>query len=345
MKNLAALQPKPALAASNRLKPGAAIAPRLDYRGSDVTIRTFSRGSALLLSCLFCAARPVLAADTPYRSESFDATGLHAIQTQTSGGSIEVTGSDSGKATVDMYVTTSHGGTDPQEIEKRLSAYHISIVRDGDTLRAVSESHLDNWKSQLNISFRIHAPHAVDCTMQTSGGHLALSDVAGTQDLDTSGGGVRLEDVKGTTKASTSGGEIDIVHYNGKLKARTSGGHISTEQSEGDFDLETSGGTIVLDQVSGAITASTSGGSIRADVSRLTGALKLSTSGGDVRASVPRGHGFDLDLEGSSVKVDLANFSGPAAKDEVRGKVNGGGLPLQLTTSGGSVYLSFKDQK
>jgi len=310
-----------------------------------VKISAFGRCCAIVLPSLLGAAGPVLASDTPYRSESFDAAGLHSLYTKTSGGSIEVVGDASGKATVDMFVTTNHGGTDTKEIEKRLPAYHITIVREGDSLRAVSETHQDTyWGSQLNISFRVHVPRDINCTLKTSGGDVALSDVTGTQNLDTSGGGVRIDKVKGPTTASTSGGDIDISGYDGKISAHTSGGNVSAEQSAGDFDLETSGGSIELDQLSGAIAASTSGGSVRADIPQLTGALSLSTDGGDVRASIPLVHGLDLDLKGNRVNVNLVNFSGSATKEEVRGTINGGGLPVRLKTSGGNVYLSFKNQ-
>lgn len=71
------------------------------------------------------------------------------------------------------------------------------------------------------------------------------------------------------------------------------------------------------------------------------GMLDVRTSGGHVTVSVPGGVGYDLELRGSRVRSDLANFSGQLERDEVEGTVNGGGARLFARTSGGTVRLNF----
>jgi hypothetical protein len=38
----------------------------------------------------------------------------------------------------------------------------------------------------------------------------------------------------------------------------------------------------------------------------------------------------------------LNNFSGSVDKNKIDGKLNGGGIPVNIDASGGRIYLSFK---
>ncbi len=106
--------------------------------------------------------------------------------------------------------------------------------------------------------------------------------------------------------------------------------------------MGTSGGSIHLNEVSGDIQAHTSGGSINADVLKLGKYLTLSTSGGSVHATVPGGQGLDLDLSGNRVNTVVTNFSGTAKDNRVKGSMNGGGIPVKMSTSGGSTELKYR---
>ncbi|MCK5280334.1 MAG: DUF4097 family beta strand repeat protein, partial [Cyclobacteriaceae bacterium] len=126
------------------------------------------------------------------------------------------------------------------------------------------------------------------------------------------------------------------------LDGKTSGGSIKLEDIKGDIDVTTSGGGIKISDVQGEVYASTSGGSINADITKLENQLVLKTSGGSVRATIPSGLGLDLDLRGNRVNTSLSNFSGESKSDRVKGTVNGGGILVQLSTSGGSVNLNYQ---
>jgi DUF4097 and DUF4098 domain-containing protein YvlB len=106
--------------------------------------------------------------------------------------------------------------------------------------------------------------------------------------------------------------------------------------------LNTSGGSIDIDNVKGSVEASTSGGGIRADVTTLDKYLRLRTSGGSITAVVPTGLGLDLDLRGDRVNSKLVNFNGEAEKNRIKGSMNGGGIPVVLSTSGGSINLEYR---
>ena len=57
---------------------------------------------------------------------------------------------------------------------------------------------------------------------------------------------------------------------------------------------------------------------------------------------MPAGKGADLDLRANKVSIpNLTNFSGNASDDEIKGKINGGGVPVIVNASSGKINFSF----
>lgn len=76
---------------------------------------------------------------------------------------------------------------------------------------------------------------------------------------------------------------------------------------------------------------------------QLTEKLELKTTGGNIYATIPAKLGLDLDLSADHINVPLTNFTGTTKKDRVKGQMNGGGIPILLSTSGGSLTLNYKE--
>jgi hypothetical protein len=55
---------------------------------------------------------------------------------------------------------------------------------------------------------------------------------------------------------------------------------------------------------------------------------------------MPMDKGMDLDLKGNRVQVAMNNFNGVVEDDRVQGKLNGGGIPVSIHTSGGRVKIN-----
>ncbi|HBH24431.1 MAG TPA: hypothetical protein DDY13_13535 [Cytophagales bacterium] len=280
-------------------------------------------------------------AGDPYRTEVFNADNIKNVDVGTSGGSITVYGGELKNAKVEMYVKTNWGSKNRGSIKSKLDNYDIKIAMEGNTLIARAKKTGGGWNNGLNISFKVFVPSNVSSTLHTSGGSITMAGLKGRQELKTSGGSIKIKEVDGTTDAVTSGGSINIERYIGSIDARTSGGSISVNDGKGDFKLNTSGGSIRLDRLAGSIDATTSGGGISADLTEAEGAITLKTSGGGIRVNMPANLGLDLDLRGNNVDVQLSNFSGEAKRDRVKGRMNGGGIPVTLATSGGGVHLDF----
>lgn len=298
----------------------------------------------LFLSVTFFSADviAVKASDDPFLTKSFNLSSGELF-VSTSGGSIRVEGSNSSKVTVEMFVKSSrHSDKKIREILEE--DYEIRIEKSGSRIEAVAKREGSSWSwNGISISFVVYTPKDFACELKTSGGSLKISGVSGrSHELKTSGGSITAEDMSGNLEARTSGGSININDYVGELDVKTSGGSIKLEDIKGDIEAITSGGGIRLNDVQGEVYASTSGGGINADITRLESQLILKTSGGSVRATIPSGLGLDLDLRGNRVNTSLHNFSGESKSNRVKGTVNGGGILVELSTSGGSVSLDYQ---
>lgn len=284
--------------------------------------------------------------DEPYRTESFELEGPGKLKVKTAGGHITVKGSATNTVKVEMYVQKNGRNLLPEDTD--LENWEINISQSGNSVQAVAKNKDGgSWKlfgqdNRASISFVVYTPREMNSNLRTSGGHIETEGLSGNQQISTSGGHLNLANLEGTIEARTSGGHIRISDISGDLDARTSGGHINVDNSEGKIRVKTSGGHIDLADVSGSIEASTSGGSIKADLKSIDNFVDLRTSGGNVNIRIPQNIGLDLNLRGSYVSTNLKNFSGEVDRDEVQGKLNGGGAKISARTSGGTVSLSFQ---
>ena len=283
----------------------------------------------------------------PYLTKEFSISGPGELEVETSGGSIDVTAHQGNNVKVEMYVRKSGRSVDPndKEIMEALEDFDIEIAKESNRIIASAKRESGNWfggNNNISISFKVYVPERMSCDLNTSGGSINLKGVTGQQEVRTSGGSLNLSNIKGNMDANTSGGSINIKNYAGTLDANTSGGSINLEDAAGELSLGTSGGSINLENIKGSLVASTSGGGIKVNLSALEKRLKLSTSGGSITAVVPQGLGLDLDLKGNRVNTKLSNFDGSVEKDRIVGSINGGGIPVVMSTSGGHVNLEYR---
>lgn len=281
-------------------------------------------------------------------TKEFTMDGPGNLKVQTSGGSIQVASHGSNMVRVEMHVRVGNKRNPSEDaLREALEDYEIDISKSSNTVSAIAKknSSMTGWFDNSNntsVSFTVYVPQSISCNLNTSGGSISLEGVSGVQDVKTSGGSLTLKKIEGEMNARTSGGSIRIEEYYGVLNAHTSGGSIKLNEAKGLLSVNTSGGSISLDRVSGSVEAKTSGGGISANLLALDKHLTLKTSGGSITATIPSGLGLDLNLKGNRVNTKLMNFNGEAEKDRIIGSMNGGGIPVVMSTSGGSVNLQYQ---
>ncbi len=267
------------------------------------------------------------------------------------------------------------------EIKSRIANDYnldISVNNAKLTVSAKPKHNISDWKHGLTFSFKIYVPFNVSTKLQTSGGNIVLTGLSGDQDFTTSGGNLELNAIGGKVKGRTSGGNIFLKDCKDELNLATSGGNIQAENSSGHIHLSTSGGSIDLSGLKGNIEASTSGGNIQANdidgeltaqtsggnvsLQKLSGSIKASTSGGNISVSVikagnyisinnssggvtlnlPKSAGMDLKFNAMRISTEnLENFSGSNSKNEIKGSINGGGIPVTVDAGSGHIHVVF----
>lgn len=260
--------------------------------------------------------------------------------------------------------------------------YDLNVGLEGSKLVAIAKPKKSfNWNNRhgVSISFRVFSPVEVSSHIRTSGGNLELKDLSGNEDFSTSGGNMDVTHLAGTIRGRTSGGNVTVTDSHNDIDLATSGGNMSATRCEGKVHLETSGGNVGLHSVKGTIRATTSGGQVdggqiegelqahtsggNIDLADVSGSLEASTSGGnihvtflsvekyvdlsnssgDITVQLPGNKGMDLRFDGERVHVSsMNNFRGDQDEHHIRGTVNGGGIPVKVDGSGGSVHVNFR---
>ncbi|MBL7074586.1 DUF4097 family beta strand repeat protein [candidate division KSB1 bacterium] len=213
-------------------------------------------------------------------------------------------------------------------------------------------------------------------TARTSGGDVELIHLKGDAELKTSGGDIYLGDIEGeSVTAHTSGGDIEVQGVKSNLKVTTFAGDVDIENTEGEVIATTSGGDVEIIDVVGGVKTSTSGGDIKCN--RISGFVEAKTSGGDIVVKKLlntniQDHHLDLETSGGNIELYLPpNIKADVeAKITIRpyaireyhitsdfpleiekikeggylhitgkGKINGGGHPVNLKTTRGNIYI------
>jgi hypothetical protein len=317
----------------------------------------------------------------PYLTKSLSKEAIKDVYARTSGGGITVSGVPDSEARIEVYIKGNNGSDlSKDEIKRRLEEdYDLEVSASGGKLTAIAKTKTFNlnWKRSLNISMKVYVPKNVSTDLNTSGGGITLTNLAGNQNFSTSGGGLNLDKLSGRINGKTSGGGIKITDSKDDIDLSTSGGSIDAENCGGNIELSTSGGSISLDNLKGTVYAKTSGGTIRGNgingsleahtsggsvnLKDLSGSVDASTSGGsmdieidqidkfvtasnsggNIHLTLPGNKGLDLRLHGERIRVEsLSNFSGDQDDHNLNGKINGGGAEVNVKTSG-SITLAF----
>jgi hypothetical protein len=202
------------------------------------------------------------------------------------------------------------------------------------------------WVPGLFLPARVEVvawvPRRYSVEVGTRGGRIQVRNIGGRIGLDTSGGQIRVSNVDGPALIRTSGGHIEIEDVRSDVRARTSGGHVRMRRVRGSVEARTGGGRIEIEDVSGEVDAKTSGGRIAVSfVEEPWGHAE--TSGGSIDIGFRRGAGADLDARTSGGRIEIDRSiqleGGRRDRRRISARLNGGGAPLVLRTSGGSITL------
>lgn len=187
----------------------------------------------------------------------------------------------------------------------------------------------------------LQVPRTLEAVViESKGGDLAVTDVAGRVEAQSGGGNVHMGVIGGNVNVETGGGNVDVHRAGGVLKVSTGGGNIDLGEVGSSAEIETGGGNVRLMAAGGSVSIKTGGGNIHAK--KCNGQMRASTGGGTIEIGDVQG-GVEVDTGGGSIRV--ASSNGPVRAetgagmldlgrivDGIHAQTGGGGITAQLVS-------------
>jgi len=283
--------------------------------------RSFISMVPLMLMAVAFAKPSTALADEWHRT--YNVSGKTTVHIETNDGAVRVSTWE-GKQ-IEARVETTGWRIDDAEVR-------IIERQVGDRLELearVPNSHW-NWNSSFrNRSLRIELriPVESDLSIRTGDGSVETDNNVGSVDVHTGDGHIKVNRARGAIRLSTGDGHIEAIGLDGRLEATSGDGHI---QIEGRLD---------------ALSLNTNDGTIDARVSRgsrMSTNWRIRTGDGDVTLRLPDDFQADLEMHTGDgrIRTDFPiTASGRLSRSDIRGKLNGGGLPLTARTGDGSIQI------
>jgi hypothetical protein len=316
--------------------------------------------AGIIVATLACL-QPVLAAASSEGSfqRTLQVSGPVNLELTTGSGSVTVRtgGSSQVEITGRIKVTNWFGG-DADERVKRIEA-NPPIQQSGNDIRIgrVDDSELLH---NISISYELVVPaetqlhsHSGSGSQSVEGlrkqvevesgsGSLKISDIGDTVRAETGSGGIEIDRVKGDVRTKAGSGSIRATDIAGGFEGHTGSGHVTLEQTAaGSVRADTGSGGLELRGVQGSLEAEAGSGTITAE-GNPTGSWTVHSGSGSIHLKLAADAGFDLDAHTSSGSISVSQpvtVQGSLGRKELRGKVHGGGVPVEVETGSGNIEI------
>ncbi len=259
-----------------------------------------SKISLILLLCISCLG---VSASAEEWTKSYQVSNTPSLHVDTNDAAIEVTHGVSN--TIYAKVITdgiSIGG----------SGVRITERQDADKVDL--QVHIPNdWGFHIGmhrgVRVEIQVPPQSALDLHSGDGHISVNGISGQARLD------------------TGDGHIDVQNFSGALHGHTGDGHMTIDGVFTDLDLRSGDGHVDLTVRPG---------------SKLNSGWLIHTSDGRVEAKLPQDLACELYAHTGDghIQLDLpVTVSGSIEHSRVRGKLNGGGPLLEISTGDGSIRI------
>jgi DUF4097 and DUF4098 domain-containing protein YvlB len=278
------------------------------------------------------------------------ATGSGTIQVRAgTGNQVEITGHIKATAWFDSGA---------QEKVKKLEQ-NPPIQQSGNDIRI---GHIEDpeLRRNISISYEVTVPIQTALRANSGSGEMTIEGIHGPAEVESGSGGLKISNIGDRVRAQTGSGSIELEHIKGSVRAQTGSGSIRAADIAGGFEGDTGSGRITLEQsapgsvraetgsggmdlhgLNGSLEAKAGSGNIRAD-GHPTGAWSVHTGSGSVELKLPSDAAFDLEAHTSSGSISVdhpVTVQGSLGHKEIRGKVRGGGTPVEVATGSGNIEI------
>jgi DUF4097 and DUF4098 domain-containing protein YvlB len=323
--------------------------------------RNYSSILAAIVVVSLACLQPISAAAASEGSfqRTLQVTGPVNFDLTTGSGSVNVrTGSSSQVEITGHIKATNWLGGDAEARVKQIEA-NPPIEQSGNDIRIgyVTDSELLH---NISISYEVVVPAETrlhshtgsgsqtvegirrELEIESGSGTLKISDIGDTVRAQTGSGGIEIDRVKGNVRTKAGSGSIRATDIAGGFEGHTGSGHITLEQTaSGSVRADTGSGGMELRGVHGSLEAEAGSGTITVE-GIPTGSWTVHSGSGNIQLKLASDAGFDLDAHTSSGSISVSQpvtVQGSMGRKELRGKVRGGGVPVEVEAGSGNIEI------
>ena len=245
----------------------------------------------------------VLPARAEEWSKTYNISGRADLRVETSDANIRVTTWDQSTIEAKVITTRYKIGEGGIRVEERQTGDSVEIE-----VRYPHHDWVIGWRS-ARVDIIIQMPREGRVNLRTGDGKIDVAELKGDMDLHTGDGSINLDGVDGKLHATTGDGHIQANGRFDELALKTGDGHVDVRAKNG---------------------------------SSLAAGWRLETGDGSVSLEVPGDLAADVDLHTGDGHIDLdvpVQAEGRIRRNEIHGKLNGGGSLLTIRTGDGSIHL------
>ena len=259
-----------------------------------------SKISLILLLCVSCLG---VSASAEEWTKSYQVSNTPSLHVDTNDASIEVT----------------HGVS---------NTIYAKVITDGISIGG-SGARITERQDSDKVDLQVHIPNDWGIHFGMHRGVRVEIQVPpqAALDLHSGDGHILVNGISGQARLDTGDGHIDVQNFTGALHGHTGDGHMTIDGVFTDLDLRSGDGHVNLTVRPG---------------SKLNGGWLIHTSDGSVEAKLPQDLACELYAHTGDghIQLDLpVTVSGSIEHSRVRGKLNGGGALLEISTGDGSIRI------
>ena len=316
-------------------------------------------GTATAALFLTAALPSAMAAVEGSFQRDLQVSGPVNLDVATGSGNITITTGGSGQVHISGHIRASRRSDSDTESRVRQLEQNPPIVQNGNTIRV---GHIENseLRRNISISYELVVPVETEVRSNTGSGNVRVEGTRGELHAESGSGSLDIRRIGASVRAHTGSGDIVLDDIHGSAKVHTGSGSIRADKISAGFDGETGSGgielratgpgavraeagsgSVELHGVSGSLNAQTGSGNIEAEGTP-EGPWIVHTGSGSVRLRVPQQSNFELDAHTGSGHINAnhpVTVQGTMGRHDLRGKVGGGGVPVEVHTGSGNVDI------
>jgi hypothetical protein len=181
------------------------------------------------------------------------------------------------------------------------------------------------WHKSVRVELRV--PRDLDFDVHTGDGNVSAQAASGRIRLDTGDGNITADGLRGDVSMHTGDGNIQANNLDGAIRVDTGDGHLTVRGRFDALELKSGDGNVEAEAIAG---------------SKIASPWVLDSGDGNIDLRVPADLHANLDAHtgDGSITYDVPiSVEGSLSHSHIRGKLNGGGGDLKISTGDGSIHI------